>query len=210
MQAIYSLRVAPYPLEPSSDTDIDRLNRLEIGIETQTYWSCFIMDCMISTGTYNPPMLPMSEMQKLRITRPLNATEFTFGPDPSSTNLDTLQATSPSLGIAQGFEALVGGFDIWAQIMTFVYNDGRKAPGMCAPHNCPWAPGSPWSKSWTRLQDWRTQQHRNLHYPTVPVATHMVLGSGETFASLNMLYYVRYVILKWQLPHMAHYKLLSI
>ncbi|OAR02677.1 hypothetical protein LLEC1_00689 [Akanthomyces lecanii] len=54
-----------------------------IAIETRTYWACFIMDCMVNSGTYNPPMLLMSEMVKLKIPRLVGVVEFAFGPDSS-------------------------------------------------------------------------------------------------------------------------------
>lgn len=192
MQALHSLRVAPYPLDLTSERKTDATST---AIETRTYWACFIMDCMVNSGTYNPPMLPMSEMIKLKIPRPVGIVEFAFGPDSSSgaPSSDESYANHSTgiLDITQGFEILVAGFDIWTQVMTFIFQDGRRAPGMCAPPNCPWVPGSPWFTSRDQLDHWRASQHRKLYYPNNSVAVHMTLGYGETFAYLNLLYYVR-------------------
>lgn len=196
MQALHSQRVSPYPLDPASERD--NRDAVTVAIETRTYWACFIMDCMVNSGTYNPPMLPMSEMHKLKIARPLSAVEFAFGPEPPPSIIGGIVSSSSPAGvldITRSFEILVGGFEIWAKVMEFIFNDGRKAPGMCAPHNCPWVPGSPWSMSWNQLKAWRAGQHRNLHYPSTSVAVHMTLGYGETFVYLNLLYYVRWVSL---------------
>lgn len=196
MQALHSLRAAPYPLDMTSER---RHDSVSLAVETRTYWACFIMDCMVNSGTYTPPMLPMSEMEKMRIARPLSAVEFAFGPDAPPQAVGghhSLAGQSTGmLDVTQSFEILVGGFDIWAQVMTFIFNDGRRAPGMCAPQNCPWVPGSPWSQSRSQLEAWRADQHRKLHYPSNSVAVHMTLGFGETFVYLNLLYYVRYVVL---------------
>ncbi|KAK2595668.1 hypothetical protein QQS21_006641 [Conoideocrella luteorostrata] len=196
MQALHSSRVAPLPLDITSDRQHDAVS---LAIETRTYWACFIMDCMVNSGTYNPPMLPMSEMVKMKIARPLSAVEFAFGPDapPQAVGGDhsLFGQSTGMLDVTQSFEILVGGFDIWAQVMTFIFNDGRRAPGMCAPHNCPWVPGSPWSQSRSQLEDWRAGQHRKLHYPNNSVAVHMTLGFGETFVYLNLLYYVSILML---------------
>jgi hypothetical protein len=207
MQAIHSLRVAPLPLEPLSERDGRRRDDSADAqaVETRTYWACFIMDSMVNSGTYNPPMLPMSEMRKLKIPRPPSSVEFAFGPEPRAhgtvattpaSDVEQSELSSPAtagvLDITQNFEILVNGFSIWAQVNEFVFNDGRKAPGMCAPQNCPWVPGSPWFNSRNQLREWRAKQHRNLHYPNTPVAAHMTLGYGETFTYLNLLYYVRY------------------
>ncbi|KAG6253770.1 hypothetical protein E4U49_007413 [Claviceps purpurea] len=32
---------------------------VSMAIETRTYWACLIMDCMVNSDTYNPPMLSM-------------------------------------------------------------------------------------------------------------------------------------------------------
>ncbi|KAM4068061.1 fungal specific transcription factor [Hirsutella rhossiliensis] len=196
MQALHSLRVAPYRLDSTSD---HRHDAVSLAIETRTYWACFIMDCMVNSGTYNPPMLPMSEMHKLKIARPLGVVDFAFGPDalPQTVGAGHCLAgqTSEALDFTQSFEILVGGFDIWTQVMTFIFNDGRRAPGMCAPHNCPWVPTSPWSLSISQLEAWRAGQHRKLHYPSSSVAIHMTLGYGETFVYLNLLYYASTLML---------------
>lgn len=184
MQALHSLRVAPYPLDPTSERETGHVAQ---AIETRTYWACFIMDCMVNSGTYNPPMLPMSEMKKLKIPRPLGVVEFAFGNGPN----DLSSGDSRKLDMTQGFEILVAGFDIWTQLMTFIFNDGRRAPGMCAPANCPWVEGSPWLSTRNQLDSWRASQPSQLFYPDVPVAVHMTLGYGETFTYLNLIYYVR-------------------
>lgn len=196
MQAVNSLRIAPYPLDSTLPVDRDSVS---VAIENRTLWACFIMDRMISSGTYNPPMLPMSEMEKLKVSRPLNDVEFAFSPNMTAqlNSIDQGLAIPNHvhgviLDITQSFEILVAGFDIWAKVMTFIFNDGRRAPGMCAPENCPWVPGSPWWKARSQLETWRANQHHRLHYPDSTVAVHMTLGYGESFTYLNLLYYLWY------------------
>ncbi|KAJ5988028.1 hypothetical protein N7481_003238 [Penicillium waksmanii] len=196
MQALNSSRIAPYPL----DSTPNQREAVSFAIENRTTWACFILDRMVSSGTYNPPMLPWSEMEKLKVFRPLSAVEFAFGPDLVSqmngteNNLSTPQREQTALfDITQSFEVLVSGFDIWAQVMTFIYNDGRRAPGMCAPQNCPWASESPWSKTRHHLQTWRANQHHRLYYPDNSVLAHTTLGYGESFTYLNLLYSIWYV-----------------
>jgi len=185
MQSLHSSRVSPHPLDMSQNNDTDAM---AIAVEARTYWACFIMDCTINSGTYNPRMLPMSEMHKLKVPRPLNYTDFAFGFDGAS--LDHI-CTGDLSGLAQSFETIATGFDIYAQAMSFVFNNGRCAPGMCAPENCPWVPGSAWSQCRDRLEEWRKCQHERLCYPQHSVVVHMTLGHGESFIYLNMLYYLR-------------------
>ncbi|KAM0417228.1 hypothetical protein ACHAPT_012739 [Fusarium lateritium] len=195
MQSLHSSRISPHALDISQNNDIDELAAV---VESRTYWACFIMDCTINSGTYNPRMLPMSEMQKLKVPRPPNFVDFAFGSDGASLNQNlTAQQADPfgNLDLAQSFETMVLGFDIYAQAMAFVFNNGRCAPGMCAPENCPWVPGSLWSNCRTRLEEWRRSQHHRLHYPRHSVAVHMTLGHGESFIYLNMLYYLSVIML---------------
>ncbi|KAE8154290.1 hypothetical protein BDV25DRAFT_135982 [Aspergillus avenaceus] len=194
MQAIHSQRVAPYPLEPVIEKDKDVVSW---SIENRTFWTCFIMDRMVSSGTYNPLMLPMSEMVKLRVLRPLSTVEFAFGTDLAavSVGFEHGRHLNGLLDITQSFEILVSGFDIWAQVMTFIFNDGRRAPGMCAAENCPWVRGSAWSRTRHQLEGWRADQHHRLHYPGNSVAVHMTLGYGESFTYINLLYYVSTLML---------------
>ncbi|RJE20222.1 fungal specific transcription factor [Aspergillus sclerotialis] len=194
MQAIHSSRVTPYLPNPPPGGENDSVS---IAIENRTLWSCFIIDRMISAGAYNPPMLPVSEMEKLKISRPLNTVDFAFGGISTSQagslewNLSSpLDTTARILDITCAFEILTTGFDIWADVMTFVLNDGRRAPGMCAAQNCPWVPGSPWSKTKYRLEAWRASQHSKLYYPNNGVMAHTFPGSGESFTYINLLYYI--------------------
>lgn len=187
MQSLHSSRVAPFPLDTSHGIERDSLSS---AVEARTYWACFIMDCTINSGTYNPRMLPKPEMQKLKVARPPTSVEFAFGSD-TTTSRDVSDDTGQpvTLDIAHSFEIMAEGFDINAQVMAFLFNDGRRAPGMCAPENCPWVLGSPWSDCRSRLERWRARQHSRLHYPSNSVAIHMTLGFGESFVYLNLLYY---------------------
>ncbi|KAM6507963.1 hypothetical protein FSOLCH5_013163 [Fusarium solani] len=125
MQSLHSSRISPHALDISQNNDMDEL---AVVVETRTYWACFIMDCTINSGTYNPRMLPMPEMQKLKVPRPPNFFDFAFGSDGASLSQNlTANHSDPSgnLDLAQSFETIVLGFDIYAQAMAFVFNNGR-------------------------------------------------------------------------------------
>lgn len=195
MQSLHSSRVAPFPLDDTTAQPIPR-DALSAAVEARTYWACFIMDCTINAGTYNPRMLPEPEMRKLNVARPPTSVEFAFGSDAAGVARDGGDEGQPvTLDMAHSFEIMADGFDINAQVMAFLFNDGRRAPGMCEAKNCPWVLGSPWSETKSRLERWRARQHTRLHYPSNNVAVHMTLGFGESFVYLNLLYYQRYVSL---------------
>ena len=198
MQALHSSRVlAPYLRDGVLLTG----ERSDWGpVETRTMWACFIMDRMIHSGGYNPLMLPVTGMQKLKVHLPTSSDEFAYGSGISAPNVIFTQEDShstPALHIGQAlevshaFSGLVGGFEIWSQVMAFLFNDGRRAPGMCSPPNCPWEPNSVWFKLRNQLETWRREQHDRLHYPGTSTSAHIVLGNVEVFTYLNLLYYTR-------------------
>lgn len=190
MQSLHSSHIAPQLLDVFQSSEVGGLSSV---VEARTFWACFIMDCTINSGTYNPRMLPLSEMQKLKVPRPSNFVDFAFGSDGGMAfaNPSIGLGTSGHLDLMQSFEITVTGFDIYAQAMAFIFNNGRCAPHMCTPENCPWVLGSPWSRCRNRLEEWRSNQHQRLHYPRHSVAVHMTLGHGESFVYLNLLYYLR-------------------
>lgn len=195
MQLLHSSRVAPFPLEIPHRTEP---NDLTMAIETRTFWACFVMDCMVSSGTYNPRVLPKQEMAKLNVPRPPTSTEFALGSGSvvQSEDNDSIltpggSKTSVYLDLDNSFAVMADGFDIYSDCMAFVFNDGRRAPGMCLPENCPWVPTSPVASWRRRLSEWRAKQHHRLHYPENSVVAHATLGYGESFVYLNLLYYQR-------------------
>ncbi|KAK2031709.1 hypothetical protein LX32DRAFT_636943 [Colletotrichum zoysiae] len=211
MQLLHSARVAPFPLEISHR---DEPNGLTPAIEARAFWACFIMDCMVSSGTYNPRVLPKPEMAKLNVPRPPTSAEFALGaagsPDQSGGQQQQRQQRQPGewsapdgaasasvyLDFDRSFGIMADGFDIYSDVMAFVFNDGRKAPGMCRPENCPWVPTSPVACWRRRLEDWRSGQHHRLRYPDNSVAAHATLGYGESFVYLNLLYYQSIMMLQ--------------
>ncbi|EFQ31231.1 fungal specific transcription factor domain-containing protein [Colletotrichum graminicola M1.001] len=200
MQLLHSSRVAPFPLEISHRNES---NSLTPAIETRTFWACFIMDCMVSSGTYNPRVLPKPEMAKLNVPQPPTSTEFALGAGSSAQSEQPDEGSASNgadtfvyLHLDRSFGIMADGFDIYSDIMAFVFNEGRKAPGMCLPENCPWVPTSPVACWRRRLEDWRLKQHRRLHFPDNSVAAHATLGYGESFVYLNLLYYQSIIMLQ--------------
>lgn len=137
----------------------------------------------------------MVEMKSLRIQLPGNIVDFAFGDSESMDTDDSRENENENttlLGIGHYFSIMVQGLDIWAQAMTFILKNGRRAPGMCSPGNCPWIASSPWGLAHGALENWRMAQERKLHYPENEVAIHVAIGYGEPFAYINLIYYLRY------------------
>ncbi|KAF2808118.1 uncharacterized protein BDZ99DRAFT_73562 [Mytilinidion resinicola] len=169
-----------------------RPSELEQEIYNRTFWSCFIMDRLVLCGKGQPFTLPLDQM---RIHLPIGDQDFAFG-----------QSSNPRIYIGNihgdmyntieySYSILVRGFDIWARILKWIINGGRRQPGMTLLANCPWTPGSPWKDLYDELDDWRQHQHQRMKYPGVQIAGHVSLGHGEQFAFINLVYYISILFL---------------
>jgi hypothetical protein len=163
-----------------SDSDQEIYNR--------TFWSCFIMDRLVFCGKSQPFTLPLDQM---RVHLPVGDQDFAFGQSSAPRvyvhdNYDDIYNS-----IDYSYSILVRGFDIWARILKWVINGGRRQPGMTKSANCPWTPGSPWRNLFEDLNHWRQMQLPRMKYPDVRAAGHVSLHQGEQFTFINLIYYVR-------------------
>lgn len=165
-------------------------------IQNRTMWGCFVMDRLIFCGKCQPLALPL---ERMTIHLPIGEQDFAFGRSsgPRYMLTDIQRHASIFDSIDNYYSVLVRGFDIWAKILEFVTSGGRRQPGMSALENCPWVEGSPWRKLHDSLGDWRSRQSERLQYPSSSVAVHVSLGHGESFAFVNLIYFVRLVILSY-------------
>lgn len=176
-------------------TKPDSLVELQQEIHNRTFWSCFIIDRSVFCGKSQPLTLPLESMD---IPWPLGEQDFAFGQSsgpryianhPQSLPLDAHNT------IDYYYSILVRGFDIWARILKWVIGGGRRQSGMCNSRNCPWVAGSPWRALYDELQAWRQRQNRRICYPETGVEIHVSLGQGESFAFVNLIYYISLLFL---------------
>ena len=155
-------------------------------IQNRTLWSCFIMDRLVFSGKSRPLMFPLEQMS---IHLPVGDQDFAFGHIAAQrVDAKTLLArkSNNAIGIDHYYTILILGFDIWARILKWIINGGRRQPGI----GPPWVEGSSWRNLYEELQDWRQLQHSRLRYPETSIAVQVSLGGGESFAYVNLIYYV--------------------
>ncbi|TVY52771.1 putative transcriptional regulatory protein, partial [Lachnellula cervina] len=160
--------------------------------QNRTFWACFVMDRLIFCGKSQTLLLPM---ERMTIHLPVGDLDFTFG-ESSNIRYTNLDIAKDPIGlelhntIDHQYSVLVRGSDICAKVLEFISSGGRRQPEMSEPDKCPWRTTSPWNFIYENLEKWRSLQCRRLQYPLSPVATHVSLGNGESFAYINLLYYV--------------------
>ncbi|CAK7231341.1 hypothetical protein SBRCBS47491_007898 [Sporothrix bragantina] len=174
--------------KPSSTLSIEREER------SRTFWGCFVMDRMVFCGQPQPWVL---SMYASNVKWPSGEQDYVFGPAVETAPTTDTPPRPIGSGIDHYYSLLVRGFDIWARVLQFVVNGGRRQPGLCRTENHPWMAGSPWRLPYDELQLWRTHMDRRLKYPETAVAGHAVLGNGnaEQFAYINLIYYISVLFL---------------
>jgi hypothetical protein len=162
-------------------------------IENRTFWSCFILDRMIFCGVSQPMVLPLASMN---IPFPIGEQDFAFGRSsaPRYTQQDLVEGRMPYEiynTVDYYYHVLVRGFDIWARVLKFIVEGGRRGPRMSVPQNCPWAASSPWNIIFRDLKAWRQCQSERLRYQESFIVAQVSLGRGEAAAYVNLIYYLR-------------------
>ena len=163
-------------------------------VENRTYWSCVILDRMILLcGVSQPLALPLSSV---KIPFPVGEQDFAFGRSsaPRCTPREFVEEKLPLEvynTVDYYYSVLIRGVDIWARLLKFVIEGGRRMPGMSSPENAPWAPGSPWNIIFEDLKRWRQSQSDRLHYGKNLIPAQVYLGHGEAAAYINLIYYLR-------------------
>ncbi|KAL7941225.1 hypothetical protein V8C42DRAFT_361304 [Trichoderma barbatum] len=167
----------------------DLINDSQREILNRTFWGCFILDRMILCGTPQPLAFPLETVDEHW---PIGQRDFTFG-KPSFRRFPNNPSTDEfrfRVDMDDYYAQLVKGFDIWAGILRWIVDGGRRRPELCAERGVVWAERSKWRSFYTDLQEWRNAQDGRLHFPETPVESHVSLGHGQAFVYLNLIYHI--------------------
>ena len=156
----------------------------------RTIWSCYAMDRLFSCGKDRPTVFLATEM---RIPLPLNEPDFAFGEIKEKRRYLNSEATEddPSYGhrdLHHRFAIILQGVDIWATLSKWSADgEGRKYRDL---DDCPWRHTSPWNKICCDLEVWYGQLQERLRYSPKMLTAQLHQDNPETFAYINLLYYL--------------------
>ncbi|EPE09830.1 fungal specific transcription factor [Ophiostoma piceae UAMH 11346] len=184
------------------------LSAIEHEEQSRTFWSCFVLDRMVFCGQPQPFLLSKYDKE---VRWPSSETDYNFGSGPVLSNQRD-KAQPPHRFTKDGqrevdrdrlhgydidhyYGVLVQGFDIWARVLKFTVNGGRRMAGMSRPENHPWMEGSPWLLIYNELHAWRQRMDKRLRYPDTPVDGHAAMGHAEQFGYVNLVYYIALLFL---------------
>jgi hypothetical protein len=157
----------------------------------RTYWTCYLMDRMLTCSGDRPSMTALP-----RPTIPLPSSEDDFelgvaGEDPviytPNANHSTAPTGRPLLTIHNHFEIVIRSLEIWSNTCQWVAQGGRRQPLMHS--TCPWEPSSPWHQIVVSLGGLRKTLHPRMRFPDTPVALYLPRRQGERYAFNNLIYY---------------------
>ena len=181
--------------QEANDTELRSMDRSPAlsEVEIRTFWTCFILDKLLSCGKQRPAMMNLEDIE---LPLPVSDEDFAFGRPPAEPItyqqlIESLHPTSLSIPTGYHFRITVMGVNIWSKIHNWVAMGGRKQSGMTDPQNCPWHQESQWSRMKQELSAWRDAQESCLKYSETAMAAHIHLRRGEVFAYVNLIYYLR-------------------
>ena len=161
----------------------------------RTYWCCFAQDCELSSGARQHFALSFSQIS---VPLPISDRDFNFNHLPEErlmpADLKKQCLLANNLTIENGLTIVTRGFDIFVRILRFA-NEHRRA---VATFNSDDFTASPLHQTWQKLKgeldDWRSLQDATVKYPVTSAQAHVALGYGELFAYINLVYFMRCVL----------------
>jgi hypothetical protein len=173
----------------SGDTKQMQLNRL--------YRCCTLQDRLIDTGSGRRSSSPLSVID---VPLPAGSYDYAFSRKPQRTwTIKKLYDAADGmshlrLSIDHSLSLIVCGHDNLQNVMSFVRNQKISRTASSPEQIMPWMPESPWFALNRDLQAWRNFQESSVQYPVTSVYAHIQFKNSETFAYINLIYFLRYVI----------------
>ncbi|TGO24658.1 hypothetical protein BPAE_0098g00470 [Botrytis paeoniae] len=162
---------------PARDTAIEK------EVRRRTFWSCFIMDRMLSAGKARPTMV---ESDTLRVQLPCSDDQFLFTQSVQTgyLNRDFEKATLSNVKIQEGgvlsrYCRLV---EIWGKLSKWSLHGGRRTETLP-----PWDESTQFYKLSHELEDFYSALPENLTFSEDNLNAHLEKRNATTYASLHTL-----------------------
>lgn len=163
----------------------------------RTFWSCFIMDRMLSSGKFRPTMI---DVKTLRVRLPCSDDQFMFGGNQVKTGFlieQRLGHDSPSESEAAGFsdEGVENRFirlvEIFGRFSIYSHAGGRRTEKYP-----PWDERTEFYQLRRDLEHFHRSLPSKLTYTQANLAAHIEMATtAATYASLHTLYFLCLIML---------------
>lgn len=162
---------------PARDTAIEK------EVRRRTFWSCFIMDRMLSAGKARPTMV---DSDILRVQLPCSDDQFLFTQSVQTgyLNRDFERVTLSNVKIQEG--GVLGRYcrlvEIWGKLSIWSLHGGRRTESLP-----PWAESTQFYKLSHELEDFYSSLPESLTFSEDNLNAHLEKRNATTYASLHTL-----------------------
>jgi len=180
------------------DFDTNSSNNIKKMQLNRLFWSCTVQDRLIGAGSGHRSSSPLSAID---LCLPASNYDYSFNRKPQGTwTIKELYDAGYGddgvrLSIDHSSSLIVCGHDNLIRVMSFVRHRKINWMSSSSEHIMPWMPESPWFALNRDLQAWRNFHESSVQYPETSVYAHIQFGTSETFAYINLIYYLRYVLM---------------
>ncbi|KAM3078409.1 hypothetical protein ACMFMG_006289 [Clarireedia jacksonii] len=174
------------PFRPEINKSPARENAIEKEVRRRTFWSCFIMDRMLSAGKARPTMV---DSDILRVQLPCSDDQFLFtqavqtgylNREFEKVTLKTENVTIHENGVLGRYCRLV---EIWGKLSKWSLIGGRRTET-----SPPWDESTQFHKLSMELEAFYNALPENLTFTEANLSAHLEKRNATTYASLHTLY----------------------
>lgn len=159
-----------------------RENAIEKEVRRRTFWSCFVMDRMLSAGKYRPIMI---STEQLRVQLPCSDDQFLFVHDVRTGFLNKnwpapINDAVIDDGVLSRYIRLV---EIFGRFSEWSYAGGRRTETLP-----PWDRSTEFFKLRQELANFHAALPSNLTFTEANLSAHIEKRNATTYASMHTLY----------------------
>jgi hypothetical protein len=162
------------------DEENRRDNATEIEVRRRTWWSCFIIDRMLSAGKYRPTMISVKQM---KVKPPCFDDQFLFARDETTTFWDEPTRADEIINDDRVLGRYIQLVEIFSKISEWNYAGGRKTETLP-----PWHSSTQFFKLSQELQRFYNSLPSNLTFNKSNLSAHIENRNSTTYASMHTLY----------------------
>jgi len=162
------------------DEQNHRGNATEIEIRRRTWWSCFIIDQMLSAGKYRPTMISVKQM---KVKPPCFDDQFLFFRDEMTNFWDEPTQADKTVNDDRVLGRYIRLVEIFGTFSEWSYAGGRKTETLP-----PWDSSTQFFKLRQELESFYNDLPSNLKFNQPNLSAHIETRNATTYASMHTLY----------------------
>jgi hypothetical protein len=159
---------------------------VEKEVRRRTFWSCFVMDRMLSAGKYRPNMISVDQ---LLVQLPRSDNDFMFGrqaqPQPGFLNSDWMEDKKQATNLSDddALSTYIRLVEIFGRFSKYSYAGGRRTE-----KDPPWLQSTQFYQLSKELETFHEALPPNLTYTEANLSAHIETRVATVYVSIHTLY----------------------